>query len=75
MSASDDSVGRANVRKRNCIVIVTFALGIVIPGLHMMFLARYLPNWLNVVIIGGVFWLCFLEIIPANAIGVFRRKK
>ena len=30
---------------------------------------------LYVIIVGGVFWLCFLEIIPANAIGLFRRKK
>ena len=75
MSASDESFDKRTVRKKNLIVLGALALGIVVPALHIMFLAPHLPTWLNVVIIGGVFWICFFEIIPSNTIGIFRRKK
>ncbi len=75
MSASDESVDKSTVRKKNLIVFVALALGILVPALHIMFLAPHLPTWLNVVMVGGVFWICFLEIIPSNTIGIFRRKK
>jgi len=75
MSAPDDLAERAAVKKKNRIVLAALALGIIVPALHMIFLAPHLPNWLNVVIVGGVFWICFGEIIPWNAIGIFRRKK
>jgi hypothetical protein len=75
MSASDEPVDKATVRKKNIIVLVALALGIIIPALHIMFLAPHLPTWLNVVIVGGVFWICFFEVIPSNTIGIFRRKK
>jgi hypothetical protein len=75
MSASDESVDKATVRKKNVTVLVALALGIIVPALHIMFFAPLLPTWLNVVIVGGVFWICFFEIIPSNTIGIFRRKK
>jgi hypothetical protein len=74
MSALDE-VDKATVKKKNRIVLIALALGIIVPVLHIRFLAPHLPNWLNVVIVGAVFWICFGEIIPWNTIGIFRRKK
>ena len=75
MSAEGDVPDRGTVRRKNLIVLVALALGILVPALHTMFIAPYLPNWLNIVIVGAVFWICFGEIIPGNTIGVFKRKK
>jgi hypothetical protein len=75
MSPSDEPVDKATVRKKNAVVLVALVLGVLIPALHIVFFAPHLATWLNVLIVGAVFWICFFEVIPSNTIGVFRRKK
>jgi hypothetical protein len=57
MSAEGDVPDGGTVGRKNLIVLVALALGILVPTLHIMFIAPYLPNWLNIVIVGAVFWI------------------
>jgi hypothetical protein len=67
------SESEAQVRRKNRIVIGALLCGLVIPFLYIAFLAEYLPDWLDTAIVGGIFWICFAEVIPANTVGFFRR--
>jgi hypothetical protein len=61
------------LRRKNRVVVIALLCGLVVPFLYIAFLAEHLPDWLDTVIVGGVFWFCFVEIIPANTVGFFRR--
>ena len=69
---SSDSEAQA-IRRKNRIVISALLCGLILPFLYIAFLAEYLPDWLDTVIVGGIFWVCFAEVIPANTVGFFRR--
>jgi hypothetical protein len=60
------------VRRKNRIVVIALLCGLVVPFLYIAFLAEHLSDWLDTVIVGGIFWVCFAEIIPANTVGFFR---
>ena len=62
-------------RKKRIAVIIALGCGLGLPALHLAFLARFLPDWLNAVIVGGIVWICFEVVIPENTTGVFRRRK
>lgn len=69
---SSDSEAQV-VRRKNRVVVIALLCGLVVPFLYIAFLAEQLPDWLDTVIVGGIFWVCFAEIIPANTVGFFRR--
>jgi len=63
------------VRRKNRIVGIALLCGLVVPFLYIAFLAEHLPDWLDTVFVGGIFWVCFVEIIPSNTDGFFRRHR
>ena len=69
---SSESEAQA-VRRKNRIVVIALLCGLITPFLYIAFLAEHLPDWLDTVIVGGIFWVCFAEIIPANTAGFFRK--
>jgi hypothetical protein len=62
-----------DVRKKSRVVVIALLCGLVVPFLYIACLAEHLPDWFDTVIVGGIFWICFAEIIPANAVGFFRK--
>jgi hypothetical protein len=75
MATGDVLITREELRKKNLRVVAALGCGVLLPFLHIAFLARFLPDWLNAALVGGVFWICFAEVIPANTVGILRRPK
>jgi len=60
--------------KRKKGVILPLVCMIAFPGAYVGLLSDYLPDWLDVIVVGTML-LVYSEIIAARCTGVFRRKK
>lgn len=69
---TSDSEAQATKRK-NRVVIGALLGGLCLPLLYLAFLAEYLPDWLDTAVVGGIWWVCFAEVIPANTVVFLRR--
>lgn len=61
-------------RRNNRIVVIALICGFTLPFAYIAILAKYLPDWLDTLVIGSIFWVCF-ELLGRYTVGVFKKKR
>lgn len=57
------------LERKNRRVVAALLCGILLPFLYVAFAARYLPDWVDRVVVGLVVFVCFFHVIPENTVG------
>ncbi len=57
LSEQPKEIDRAELKRKNRNVVVALICGFGLPSLYAGLLSRYLPSWLNILVVGGIFWV------------------